>query len=268
VLRRRFAPVWRSPPADRRALASFRAGASSWRVAAELGRLLRLGLPVFCGGQRTRYVALTFDDGPGPYSSLALRILRQAGATATFFLVGKEPRYWPTIPSQEAIFGALGDHTWTPRQLPALTTTEIRQEILSTETAVQAEAHSQVMLFRPPYGQWDERVIGEARALEPVTTLWSIDTRDSEGAPWYQIAAKVAECVRGGSIILMHENHGRTIQALKFRILPMLKRRGLIPVTVPELLALDPPGAAQLHRGLAGYLGPGHPEPSSSLTTG
>src|SRR5437870_12831020 len=46
------------------------------RRVTELERLLRLGMPVHCGGQRTRYVALTFDDGPGPDTALALGILR------------------------------------------------------------------------------------------------------------------------------------------------------------------------------------------------
>src|SRR5436309_2818693 len=61
-------------------------------------RLLRFHLPVRCGGLRTRFVALTFDDGPGPYTPLALRILRRAHAGATFFIVGKELEYWPRLP--------------------------------------------------------------------------------------------------------------------------------------------------------------------------
>jgi peptidoglycan/xylan/chitin deacetylase (PgdA/CDA1 family) len=242
--------------------------ASPGVVAAELARLGRLGRPVYCGAQRTHFVALTFDDGPGPYSQLALRILRHAGATATFFLVGKELRYWPTIPAQEAVLGALGDHTWTHPELPALTTGAIREQLRSTRAAVQAAAHAPVLLFRPPYDQWDRRVLDQARALGLTTILWSIDTRDSEGAAWYQIAANVAGYVRGGSIILMHENHGQTIEALKFRILPLLKRRHLIPVTVPQLLALDPPSPSQLERGLAGCYGPGHREPGPTLLGG
>jgi peptidoglycan/xylan/chitin deacetylase (PgdA/CDA1 family) len=239
--------------------------ATAGAVAAELARLTRLGLPVYCGGQRTHLVALTFDDGPGPYSQLALRILRRAGATATFFLVGKELRYWPTIPAQEAVLGALGDHTWTHPELPTLTTGAIREQLASTRAAVQAGAHARVLLFRPPYDQWNRRVLDVARALGLTTVLWSIDTRDSEGAAWYRIAANVAGYVRGGSIILMHENHGQTIEALRFRILPLLKRRHLIPVTVPQLLALDPPSPFQLAHGLAGCYGPGHPEPGPTV---
>src|SRR5712692_3183386 len=62
---------------------------------AALAHFQRLGLPVLCGGFRGHDVALTFDDGPGPYTAEALAILRLANARATFFLTGKELRYWP-----------------------------------------------------------------------------------------------------------------------------------------------------------------------------
>src|SRR4051794_22590327 len=54
----------------------------------ELALLLRRAQPVYCGGGRSNAVALTFDDGPGPYTHALLSVLREAGARATFFLVG------------------------------------------------------------------------------------------------------------------------------------------------------------------------------------
>src|SRR5919201_4010673 len=59
------------------------------RVDAVLARLARAGTLVYCGGRRRREVALTFDDGPGPYTALALRILRSDDARATFCDVGR-----------------------------------------------------------------------------------------------------------------------------------------------------------------------------------
>src|SRR5436853_6786668 len=54
--------------------------------ASELRRLAALGLPVYCGGRRGNMVALTFDDGPGPYTRLAIRKLRAHHDRATFFV--------------------------------------------------------------------------------------------------------------------------------------------------------------------------------------
>jgi len=222
----------------------------------ELARLLRLRLPIYCGGRRTHDVALTFDDGPGPYSQLALRILHHARAHATFFVVGRELQYWPSIPKEELRLAALGDHTWTHRMLTWLGNDIVRTELARTANTVERTTEDRLVLFRPPYGATNARIVRDAAALGMVEILWSIDTRDSEGASWLQIAANVSRFVQGGSIILMHENHGQTIRALKFKILPLLHARHLVTVTVPQLLTRDPPTKSQLSRGLSGCYGP------------
>jgi len=92
-----------------------------------------------------------------------------------------------------------------------------------------------------------------ARRLGLLEVLWSVDSRDSLGANWAQIIRNVEAGMRPGAIILMHENHGQTIRALT-TLLPELRRRHLRSVSVPELLATDPPSVAQLRKG---YLGCG-----------
>jgi hypothetical protein len=82
--------------------------------------------------------------------------------------------------------------------------------------------------------------------------LWNVDSFDWAGANWTGIASKVLHHLSPGAIVLMHENRGQTIRALKFIILPALRRLRYHLVTVPELLALDAPSVAQLHRGLKG----------------
>jgi len=240
------------------ALFSTAEGKGSYRLSGsgekEIAKLLRLDLPIRCGGLHSRYVALTFDDGPGPYSELALEILARAHAHATFFLVGKELRYWPRVARRELRLAALGDHTWTHTDLLALPDSAVREELASTRTAIQKETGLLVQLFRPPYGATSTRVGDDAARLGMLQVLWSIDSRDSEGASWSAIGAQVARQIRGGSIVLMHENHGQTIRALKYLVLPLLRARHLVTVTVPQLLALDPPSRAQVRDGLAGCL--------------
>src|SRR3954466_13386279 len=76
-------------------------------------RLARLGLPVYCGGGHGDGGALTFDDGPGPYTPVALRILRRSRARATFFLVGRRVAWYRSLVRTELARGAIGDHTWS-----------------------------------------------------------------------------------------------------------------------------------------------------------
>ena len=91
-----------------------------------------------------------------------------------------------------------------------------------------------------------------ARRLRLLEILWTVDNGDSEGANHARIARNVRHGLGNGAIVLMHENRGQTIRALKFEILPALGRRHLRLVTVPQLLARDPPTKAQLQRGLDG----------------
>src|SRR5438132_3958225 len=101
LARRHHAPT--SPAALQASLPPSTAPASpnpspvSTDVPAAVQRLIGLGYPVRCGGDRKQLVALTFDDGPGPLSEAAITLLRSAGDRATFFLVGKELSGWPLL---------------------------------------------------------------------------------------------------------------------------------------------------------------------------
>jgi peptidoglycan/xylan/chitin deacetylase (PgdA/CDA1 family) len=216
-------------------------------------RFVKLGYPLYCGGHKGRYVALTFDDGPGPYTErYAFKILRQAKARATWFLVGRLIANWPTIPKRELAFGPLGDHTWSHPYLPGLSFGQMAIEIASAQNAIEKASGRPVTLFRPPYGARSAAIDAEAKSLEMLEVLWSIDSLDSQGADWNGITKEVLNNVRTGSIILFHENRGQTIRALKFNILPALRKRGFKTVSVPQLLVLDPPSLKQLRRGPAG----------------
>ena len=217
-----------------------------------VARFAALGLPLVCGGRHGHAVALTFDDGPGPYSARVVKLLEHVHARATFFLVGNELARWPHVPALERRLGALGDHTWSHPRLTLLDAPAVRRELASTKRAIEEKTHAPVQLFRPPYGAHDREVDAVAHSLGLLEVLWSVDSRDSKGAPWYQIAANVEQSLRPGSIVLMHENRGQTVRALKDRILPYLRDHGLHAVSVPELLAVDPPSRKLLAAGLSG----------------
>ena len=129
---------------------------------------------------------------------------------------------------------------------------KIAGQLEDTRRAIAAHAHVRVDLFRPPYGLRNAAVDRVARQLGMLEVLWNVDSFDWAGADAKGIARNVLNHVSPGAIVLMHENRGQTIKALKFILLPALRRLRYRLVTVPELLAVDPPTAAQLHRGLSG----------------
>ena len=224
--------------------------------APEIRRLIALGRPIYCAARRGNEVALTFDDGPGPYTRLVIAKLRKHGIRATFFIVGRNiqlvrDRGGSSIVRDERSVGALGDHTFTHPLLTALAPAAAEREIVRTQAALARASAGPVFLFRPPYGAHDARIDSIARAHGLLGILWNVDSADSLGANYAAIERNVIAGLRGGSIILMHENHGQTVRAL-LAIFAALQRKHLRAVSVPQLLRDDPPSLAQVRSGGAG----------------
>ncbi len=223
-------------------------GALDKRGNARIRELARLGRPLYCGGHRGNAVAFTFDDGPGPYTGAALRKLAQAHQRATFFDVGRSMNYFPGYLPRERTVAALGDHTYTHPDLAWLPRAQIYAQIHRDRLQIQRQSGQAVNLFRPPYGAFNATVLRVARRLGLLTVLWTADSQDSLGASYARIIRNVEAALRPGAIILMHENRGQTIRALT-TLLPVLRRRHLRSVSLPELMASDPPSLAQLRKG-------------------
>jgi peptidoglycan/xylan/chitin deacetylase (PgdA/CDA1 family) len=213
-------------------------------------RFVRLGLPIRCGGGKGRYVALTFDDGPGPYTEGTIDLLRSSGARATFFFNGIKLEDWFIhLPREASRIGAVGNHTWNHVALPSLSQEEMVSEIDKTKVALEEATGAPVTLFRPPYGQHNDIVDAHVRERGMLLVLWSIDSGDSlPGATGPAVRDHLKEHLAPGAVILLHENRGSTHNALP-RILKLLQHRDFTPVSIPELLALDPPSVHQLRAG-------------------
>ena len=225
-------------------------------------RFAAMGRPVYCGGSRGRYVALTFDDGPGDQTIAVLRALRGAGQRATFFVLGKQILEEPSLPRMQRAMGAVGDHSFSHAQLPRLDGRRLDEEVMRTRDVLAETSGGPVTLFRPPYGMRTGRVDRLVQNLGMLQVLWNVDTEDGRGAGPDRIYQLAAEGMRPGSIILLHESAPNTLMALP-QILAELERRGLRSVSVPELLALQPPSEAQVKAGGMGCAVTRDPVPGS-----
>ena len=217
----------------------------------EVLRLVALGKPIYCAGPHGSEVALTFDDGPGPYTRLVIRKLRKHRTGATFFVVGRNIALDPGATRAERALGAVGDHTFTHPLLTSLAPAAAEGEIARTRALLARSSDGPVFLFRPPYGGRNATIDSIARANGLLQILWNVDSADSLGADYAQIERNVIAGLKGGSIILMHENHGQTVRAL-LGIFAALQRRHLRAVSVPQLLTDQPPSYAQLRAGRSG----------------
>jgi peptidoglycan-N-acetylglucosamine deacetylase len=194
-------------------------------------------------GLPPREVALTFDDGPSPASTPAiLTFLERSRTPATFFLIGQQVQQWRSLVQREWRDGfALGNHTWNHPDMTRQTVAGMRFELSTGQQALRAAISSQacLWLWRPPYDDYNGTVLRVARGLGLSTVTWSVDPRDWSRPGTGVIVARVLAQVYPGAIILLHDGGGsreQTLAALP-RILAGLRARGLVPVTLPKLLA-------------------------------
>jgi peptidoglycan/xylan/chitin deacetylase (PgdA/CDA1 family) len=149
--------------------------------------------------------------------------------------------------------GYVGNHTWTHPHLSTLSDDDIRAQLVNTQAALDGLLHEDVRgFFRPPFGNYDARVLAIARELGLVTVMWSSEGRDWEGLDAAGVESAVMAHTPTGSIVLLHDNadYPVTVAALP-QIIDDLRARGLTLVTVPELLALDPPTPDRWHAPLS-----------------
>ena len=193
----------------------------------------------------TKYVALTFDDGPSSYTDRLLDILEQNNARATFFMVGEEIQYHKELlPRMESLGCELGNHTWSHANLTELDFDGILEEIGRTNSLINEAVGHDATVIRPPYGAIDDNV--RASLASPMI-LWSVDTLDWDSKDVESIIRTTFEEVREGSIILMHDIYETSVDAAEI-LIPEMKNIGYEFVTVHELAAMY---GQTLHAGIA-----------------
>lgn len=245
---------------DIRSVRSPRPSKRRWAVTSVLFSLLFLlvfsavspGAQVFgkvvAHGQRDqRAVALTFDDGPSPYTTQVLDVLDTYQIKATFFLIGQNVERHPDLAKRIASEGhALGNHTQTHPLWGAVgTPSREMQELTDAETAILNETGVAPTLFRPPHGWRSPWMMRVARDLGYRVVTWNVAGEDWRRPSPETIAQRVLRRVRPGAIILLHDGletqvdpaMQNTVAALPL-IIEGLLDRGYRFVTVPELIQM------------------------------
>jgi peptidoglycan/xylan/chitin deacetylase (PgdA/CDA1 family) len=209
---------------------------------------------VAVAGRRGREIALTFDDGPGPYTLRVLRTLRRLRAPATFFQLGATEHYFTDAERAELrdpLF-VIGDHTQRHRRLDRLSPADQRAEIDQQAAVLRAAGVPSPTLFRPPFGAYDAATLALLRERRMTMVLWSVDSEDYLRPGVDAIVARVLAGARPGAIVLLHDAGGdrsQTIAALP-RIVAALRERHYRLVTVPRLLHDAPPPLKQPAMGI------------------
>jgi peptidoglycan-N-acetylglucosamine deacetylase len=201
------------------------------------------------GSPAARRVALTFDDGPSPYTRQIMARLNRHGARGTFFVLGKHAAQYPGIIRALLSHGhEVGHHSFSHIRFPQADRTAWPIELGRTQAELALLGAPDSGLFRPPYSHYNQDLLKFLGHLNKRLVLWSVDSGDWRGLSAPEITATVLHRVHNGAIVIFHDSdeygradRGSTAAALEI-ILPALKSRGYEMVTVSELLAPPGPG--------------------------
>lgn len=186
----------------------------------------------------SQVVAMTFDDGPHPtHTPRLLDMLKERGLRATFYLIGNRVVQYPQIARRIAEEGhEIGNHSWSHPFMDRLSDAAVTREIDQTTDAIFQVTGRPPVTFRPPYGAFSRRQrtgLHTARSLP--TILWSVDPQDWRRPGAQTVARRILQNARPGGIILSHDIHRGTIDAMP-QTLNGLAQGGLTCVTVSQIL--------------------------------
>ncbi|WP_243717091.1 polysaccharide deacetylase family protein [Actinomadura darangshiensis] len=181
---------------------------------------------------RVKCVALTFDDGPGPYTARLLDTLKKDGVRATFFMLGENVGAHRDVVRRMALEGQeVANHSWSHPDLTTLSTAEVRSQIQRTQKVIKDASGMAPTLVRPPYGSTNKRV-GHAVGMPLI--LWSVDTLDWRYRNVTRDTRVGIKDPEAGGIVLFHDIHKPSVDSIP-KVVEGLKKRGFTFVTVSEL---------------------------------
>lgn len=168
-------------------------------------------------------MALTFDDGPGPFTPAILEVLARYGVAATFFMIGLEVDRRPSTAAAVVAAGhSVGNHSYHHFDLTALPPGEMRAELVTTSSAIQRAAGITPRCVRPPQGRLDAIVEGVIVDLGLVVEQGTVDAGDwRDGVAVDEIVgaldAAASQVTASMPILTLHDAGGdrsATVQAL------------------------------------------------------
>lgn len=189
-------------------------------------------------------VALTFDDGPTPYTDRLLKILRDNDAKATFFEIGNKVAANPAGAKRVVDAGMeLGNHTWEHPNMTTIPPADVAAQFSKASAAIEAATGQRPKLTRTAGGLIDEHVLAEAKAQGLADINWDVIPFDwandaNTDATRYMLMTQI----KPNSVVLLHDTYSSTVDLVE-QFIPVLRTNGYHLVTVTQMLGPREPGS-------------------------
>ena len=186
----------------------------------------------------SKLIALTFDDGPGPYTDQLLDILEDTGARATFFMLGNQVDAYgaENIPRMRELGCIIGSHSYDHTNLKKAGAEVAKQQFEQTDALIaKYNGGSGAQVIRFPYGDYTKEL---SALTERPCIFWDVDSLDWDSQDAQAVREKVMSLVEGGDIVLMHDIYQSTVEACG-ELIPELQAQGYELVNIEELAAAN-----------------------------
>lgn len=199
-------------------------------------------LPIYCVEQEKPLISISFDAAWGNEDTpKLLEVLKKHEVRATFFMTGGWIEKYPDDVKAIAEGGHdLGNHSENHKHMSQISAEECKEELMKPHEKVKKLTGKDMILFRPPFGDYNDTLINVCRENGYYPIQWDVDSLDWKDYDAATIIRRVTEHkhLGNGSIILCHNGGKHTAEALD-ELLTILKQKGFTLVPISELIIKD-----------------------------
>ncbi len=194
-------------------------------------------LPVYSVARNDKVVAISFDAAWGGDQTIPiLNILDEYDVKTTFFLVGFWVDKYPELVKEIAARGhEIGNHSQSHPHMSQLNEAKIKDELRIMSDKVVRITGVRPTLFRPPYGDYNDRVVLTSRAEGYEVVQWSVDSLDWKNRGVNDIIKQCTASVQNGDIVLFHNDSQYILQALP-TVIEYYQSKGYKIIPVSQIL--------------------------------
>jgi polysaccharide deacetylase family sporulation protein PdaB len=197
-------------------------------------------IPIYCVDKSEKVVSLSFDAAWGNEDTQALiDILNKYKVHATFFVVGQwVDKYPESVKALSDSGNEVMNHSSTHPHMTKISQDEMLKQITECDDKIEKVTGKRPILFRPPYGDYNNSVVETVEGSNHYCIQWSVDSLDWKGIDADKITKRVLSKVEPGSIILFHNAALHTPEALP-GIIESLQKQGYKIVPISQLIYKD-----------------------------
>lgn len=201
---------------------------------------IKRDLPIYCVDKDQKICAMSFDAAWGAEDTpVLIKILDDYDVKTTFFVVGDWVDKYPDAVKALSDAGhEIMNHSDTHPHMTSLTKEKMIKEVTHCNNKIKSITGVEPILFRPPYGDYNNDVVSNLRELGMYTIQWDVDSLDWKDLSPQAITERVTSKVKPGSIILFHNAAKNTPEALPM-ILEYLKQNEYKIVPVSQIIYKD-----------------------------